>query len=163
MTTLLTLTQVRDRFPTAAERDALVEYAATVRDRQAAAADLEAIGDAAVEDCMQKMMQLYPSVPRYHTAGFEKGYRDNRILLTYAGRSMLLNDQQLLDDQVLVWVRTLFKSFNFTPKFLRDNFTLLREAVRRRAKPRTYALAEPFLTHIADFLSDIPEPAKPEV
>jgi hypothetical protein len=163
MTTLLSLTAVRDRYPTAAERDALTEYAAGIRDRQAAVADLEAIAEAAVADCMERMKQLYPGIPRYHAAGFEKGYRDNRILLTYAGRCMVLNDQQLLDDQVLVWVRTLFKSFNFTPKFLRDNFTLLRDAVRKRVRPRTYVLAEPFLTHIIEFLSDIPEPARPEV
>lgn len=163
MTTLLTLTAIRDRFPTPAERDALTEYAAGIRDRQAAVADLEAVADAAVDDCMGRMKQLYPNVPRYHAAGFEKGYRDNRILVTYAGRCMVLNDRQLLDDQVLTWCRTLYKSFNFTPKFIRDNFTVLRDAVRKRAKPRTYALCEPFLTHITDYLSDIPEPSRPEV
>ena len=49
-----------------------------------------------------------------------------------------MDDRKWLDDQVLTWVRTIFKSLNFTPKFLRDSYTLLREAVRAKTKPRTY-------------------------
>jgi hypothetical protein len=163
MMTLTNLDVLRDRFPTGAERDYLLGYAGTIRDRQVALQEIEKIGDAVVEDCMAKMKQVYPNIPRYHANGFDRGYRDNRILLTYAAKTMYLDDMKLLDDQVLTWVRTLFKSFNFTPKFMRDNFTLIRESVRRRAKPRTFALMEPVLNHIIDYMSDIPEPVKPEV
>ena len=86
-----------------------------------------------------------------------------QLLLQYMGKSMLLDDQKLMDDQVLTWVRTIFKSLNFTPKFLRDSYTILRETVRSKAKPRTYALMEPLLTHTIQYLSDIPEPVWPEV
>lgn len=163
MLTITNLAALRDRFPTGAERDRLTEYAASVRDRQAAMAEVEAIGDAVVEDCMARMKQLYPNVPRFHVNGFDRGYRDNRTLLTYMAKAMYFDDRQLLDDQVLTWVRTLFKSFNFTPKFMRDNFGLIRDSVRRRAKPRTFGLMEPYLTHTLEYLSDIPEPARPEV
>ena len=50
-----------------------------------------------------------------------------------------------------------------SPKFLRDSYTLLRESVRIATKPRTYALMEPLLTHTIHYLSDIPEPVRPEV
>jgi hypothetical protein len=163
MLAITTLDVLRDRFPTPGERDRLTEYAASIRDRQAAMAEIESLGDAVVEDCMAKMKGMYPNIPRYHASGFERGYRDNRILLTYMAKAMYFDDVKLLDDQVLTWVRTLFKSFNFTPKFMRDNFTLLREAVRRKAKPRTFALMEPYLTHTLEYLSDIPEPVRPEV
>jgi hypothetical protein len=163
MTSLLTLTHLRDRPPTAAERDALIQYAGSARDRQTAVEEVESAGDAIVDDVMARMKQAYPNIPRYHVSGFEKGYRDNRILLTYLGKCMYLNDEALLDEQVLVWVRTLFKSFNFTPKFLRHNFTLLREATRRNVTPRTFLLLEPFLDHTIAFMSDIPEPTRAEV
>jgi hypothetical protein len=163
MLSVIRLDAFRDRFPTPAERDRLTAYAEGVSTRVMAAREMEQIKDACVEECMAQMRRMYPNVPRYHASGFEKGTRDNTLLLEYATKCMVLDDPKLLDEQVLTWVRTLFKSFNFTPKFMRDNFTLLREAVRHRAKPRTFALMEPFLTHTIDYLSDIPEPVRPEV
>ncbi len=152
MIAVTTLDVLCDRFP-----------AATTRDRQAAINEIESPGDGIVEDCMARMKPLYPNIPRFHVSGFDRGYRDNRLLLTYMAKAMYFDDLKLLDDQGLTWVRTLFKSFNFTPKFMRDNFTLLREAVRRRTKPRTFALLEPLLTHTLEYLSDIPEPVCPEL
>ncbi len=163
MLSVIRLDSFRDRYPTASERDRLTSYAETVGVRALAAREMEQIKHECVEECMSQMRRMYPNIPRYHASGFEKGTRDNTLLLEYAAKCMLLDDPKLLDDQVLTWVRTLFKSFNFTPKFLRDNFTLLREAVRNRAKPRTFALMEPLLTHTIDYLSDVPEPVRPEV
>lgn len=163
MLSVLRMDLFRDRFPTAAERDRLTAYAESVAARALAAQEMEQIKGEVVEACMARMRQMYPNIPRFHASGFEKGTRDNTLLLEYMTKCMLLDDAKLLDEQVLTWVRTLFKSFNFTPKFMRDNFTLLREAVRARAKPRTFTLMEPLLNHTIDYLSDIPEPVRPEV
>jgi hypothetical protein len=163
MITVTRLDALRDRFPNSAERDRLAAYSESVGERLFALQDMDQIAAECVEACMAQMRRLYPNVPRYHPSGFEKGTRDNRLLLEYMTKCMLLDDVKLLDEQVLTWVRTLFRSFNFTPKFMRDNFTLLREAVRARAKPRTFVLMEPFLTHTIEYLSDIPEPVRPEV
>jgi hypothetical protein len=161
--TITRLEPLRDRFPTPAERDHLVGYGESIGARLFAAQDMSEIGPQCVEDCMIQMRRMYPNIPRFHASGFDKGTRDNRLLVEYMIKCMLLDDIKLLDEQVLTWVRTLFKSFNFTPKFMRDNFTLLREAVRTRAKPRTFSLMEPFLNHTIEYLSDIPEPVRPEV
>jgi hypothetical protein len=161
--TVTRLDPLRDRFPTPAERDHLTAYAESIGGRLFALQDMTQITAGCVEGCMTQMRQMYPNIPRYHASGFEKGTRDNTLLLEYMTKCMLLDDIKLLDEQVLTWVRTLFKSFNFTPKFMRDNFTLLREAVRARAKPRTFTLMEPFLNHTIEYLSDIPEPVRPEV
>jgi Phycobilisome protein len=163
MLTSTTLDVFRDRFPTAPERDYLLGYAGSIRDRQTALQEIEQLGEAIIEDCMSKMKIAYPNIPRFHPNGFDRGYRDNRILLTYAAKCMYFDDMKLLNDQVLTWVRTLFKSFNFTPKFMRDNFLQIRESVRKRTKPRTFALMEPYLNHMMDYMSDIPEPVRPEV
>jgi Phycobilisome protein len=163
MMTVTRLDALRDRFPTPAERDHLTAYGESIGGRLFALQDMEQIHELCVQDCMGQMRRMYPNIPRFHPSGFEKGTRDNQTLLVYMTKCMLLDDLKLLDEQVLTWVRTLFKSFNFTPKFMRDNFTLLREAVRARAKPRTFALMEPYLTHTIEYLSDIPEPVRPEV
>jgi Phycobilisome protein len=163
MITVARLDALRDRYPTPAERDHLAAYAESVGGRLFALQEMNQIAAECVEGCMAQMRRMYPNIPRFHASGFEKGSRDNLLLLEYMTKCMLLDDIKLLDEQVLTWVRTLFKSFNFTPKFMRDNFTLLREAVRARAKPRTFALMEPYLTHTIDYLSDIPEPVRPEV
>ncbi len=163
MLTVRTMNALRDRFPTGEERDRLAEYAGSVRARLAALQELEQVERQVVEATLDALRKLYPNFTRYHPVGWEKGYRDLQILLTYIGRSMFLNDRQLLDDQVLTWCRTIFKSLNFTPKFLRDSYTLLRENVRQRVKPRSYTLLEPYLDHTIEYLSDIPEPIRPEV
>ncbi|MCU0704211.1 MAG: hypothetical protein MUF18_09580 [Fimbriiglobus sp.] len=163
MLSVIRLDAFRDRFPAPAERDRLATYAEGIGPRVLAAQEMEQIKAECVEECMTQIRRLYPNIPRFHASGFEKGTRDNTLLLEYMTKCMLLDDVKLLDEQVLTWVRTLFKSFNFTPKFMRDNFTLLREAVRQRAKPRTYTLMEPYLNHTIEYLSDIPEPVRPEV
>lgn len=163
MLTIATLNTLPGRYPTPDERDRLCEYAAGVRGRLAALQEMEKIEREVIEAALDKIKVHYPNFLRYHAVGWEKGYRDMQLLLQYMAKAMYLDDRRLLDDQVLTWVRTIFKSLNFTPKFLRDSYTLLREAVRAKAKPRTYALMEPYLTHTINYLSDIPEPVRPEV
>ncbi len=163
MLTIASLNTLGKRYPTGEERDRLVEYAGSVRARLAAVEEMSRLEHEVVEATMARIKELYPTFLRYHAQGWEKGYRDLRILLEFITKSMYLNDQKLLDDQVLTWCRTIFKSLNFTPKFLRDSYTILRETIRAKAKPRTFALMEPLLTHTIQYLSDIPEPVRPEV
>ena len=163
MINILTLNTLRDRYPTADERDRLTAYAAGVRDRLAAVRELESVEHAVIEATLERIRDLYPNFTRYHAVGWEKGYRDMQLMLQFMAKAMLVDDVRLLNDQVLTWVRTIFKSLNFTPKFLRDSYTLLRESVRVATRPRTFALMEPLLTHTIHYLSDIPEPVRPEV
>ena len=163
MLTVMTLNTLRDRYPTGDERDRLTNYATGVRGRLSAVQELESVERAVIEVTLERIKELYPNFTRYHAVGWEKGYRDMQLLLQYIAKAMLVDDVRLLDDQVLTWVRTIFKSLNFTPKFLRDSYTLLRDSVKVAVKPRTFALLEPYLTHTIHYLSDIPEPVRPEV
>ena len=163
MLTVMTLNTLRDRYPTSEERDRLTNYATGVRGRLSAVQELESVERVVIEVTLERIKELYPNFTRYHAVGWEKGYRDMQLLLQYIAKAMLVDDVRLLDDQVLTWVRTIFKSLNFTPRFLRDSYTLLRESVKVAVKPRTYALLEPYLTHTIHYLSDIPEPVRPEV
>jgi hypothetical protein len=163
MLTITNINALRDRYPTAEERDRLTEYASSVRARLSALQEMEKIEHDVIEATLNRIKQLYPNFLRYHAVGWDKGYRDMQLLIQYMSKSMYLDDAHYYDHQVLTWVRTIFKSLNFTPKFLRDSYTILRENVRSRAKPRTYALMEPYLTHTIEYLADIPEPVRPEV
>ena len=163
MLTVMTLNTLRDRYPSADERDRLTAYAGGVRGRLAAVQELTALEHVVIEVTLERIKELYPNFTRYHAVGWEKGYRDLQLLLQYIAKAMLVDDVRLLNDQVLTWVRTIFKSLNFTPKFLRDSYTLLRDSVKVAVKPRSYALLEPYLTHTIHYLSDIPEPVRPEV
>ena len=163
MLTVRTLGTLRDRLPTPAERDRLAGYAATARHRLAALREVEGAERPIIEATLDALKLLYPNFARYHAAGWDKGYRDVQLLLAFMARSMMLDDPRLYEDQVLTWCRTIFKSLNFTPKFLRDSYTLLRDEVRRRVTPRAFTFLEPYLDHTIVYLSDIPEPARPEV
>lgn len=163
MITITNLNMLRDRYPTGEERDRLTDYAGSVRARLTAVQELEKVERDVIELTITRIKQLYPNFTRYHSVGWEKGYRDMQLLLQYMAKAMYLDDMKYYDDVVLTWVRTIFKSLNFTPKFLRDSYTILKDNVRARVKPRTYLLMEPYLTHTIEYLSDIPEPVRPEV
>ncbi|HMO36997.1 MAG TPA: hypothetical protein PKA06_13230, partial [Gemmatales bacterium] len=66
-------------------------------------------------------------------------------------------------NHMLIWARTIFRSLNFTPKFILDACNFMREGVKKFTSPATYQLMDPVITHVTNFLSDIPEPAVPEV
>jgi len=163
MLTITTLNTLRDRYPTGDERDRMTEYATSVRARLAAVQELEKVERDVIELTLNRIKQLYPNFLRYHAVGWDKGFRDMQLLLQYMAKAMYLDDPKYYDDVVLTWVRAIFKSFNFTPKFLRDSYTVLKDNVRAKVKPRTYLLLEPYLTHTVEYLSDIPEPVRPEV
>ena len=98
MTTVMTLNALRDRYPTADERDRLSEYAAGVRGRLAAVQELEAVEREVIEATLDRIRELYPNFTRYHAVGWEKGYRDLQLLLQYMAKAMLIDDVRLLDD-----------------------------------------------------------------
>ena len=94
MMTVLTLNTLRDRYPTAEERDRLTAYAAGVRDRLAAVRELESVEREVIEVTIDRIRDLYPNFTRYHAVGWEKGYRDMQLMLQFIAKATLVDDQR---------------------------------------------------------------------
>ncbi len=161
--TLTSLTILDDRYPNDIERETLIHYARSMSARKAALLEIQKVDHEIAVYAIDILLKQYPRFSRYHPLSREKGIRDMHLIIGAAGKTMFLNDIEWLNNHMLIWVRTIFRSINMTPKFLLDGFNHMRDGVKRYTSPQTFALMEPVIAHVTAFLSDIPEPAVPEV
>ena len=161
--TLTSLTTLDDRYPNDIERETLIRYARTMHARQTALLEIQKVDHQVAVYTIDTVFKQYPRFVRYHAMAREKGIRDMHLIVGAAGKTMFLNDIDWLNNHMLIWVRTIFRSINFTPKFILDACNHMRDGVKKYTSPQTFALMEPVIAHVTAFLSDIPEPAIPEV
>lgn len=162
-TSILGLIFVEDRYPNENEREQLIAFATSINARKTALLEIQKIEHQVALYCVETTHRTYPRFVQYHKLGKEKGIRDMQLLLGAAAKAMFLNDLDYLNNQVLIWIRTLFRALNFTPKFMLDTCNNLRDGVKKYGSQQTFQLMETSLSHMTSFLSDIPEPAVSEV
>src|SRR5258707_13628103 len=122
------LHDVNGRYPSADERSAWLAYAASVPIRFETAAAVEQAEDSAIRHVIEEMKNRYPNFAKYHDQGWARCFRDLQLVVRQDVQSMLLDDIRSLDDRILFWLRTIFASYNLTPGFCHDAFSLLHEA-----------------------------------
>jgi hypothetical protein len=151
------------RYLNAEEQTVILEYAASLQARFRTAAAVEAKEQAAVKYCIDEMRKRYPNFDKFHEQAWGKAFRDVQLTVRYCVQAMLLDDVGVLDDKLLVWLKTILASFNFTPQFNRDTYMLLKDGFRRLLPPEDFRMMEPYLNRNIETLSDFPEPAVPAV
>lgn len=137
----------------------ILDYTTTLPLRFKVAGEVEQHEAAAVRYCIDEMRKRYPNMERYHLRGWERAYRDVQLVVRYNAQAMILDDAQVLEDKLLLWLRTMLSGVDLTPKFIRDTYDLLTEGFRRVLSAEAFEMLEPFLLHTRDVLSDVPEPA----
>jgi hypothetical protein len=157
------LTAAGGRHLTPDERRELLDYAESVPRRVEAAEAVEEAEEAVVAGAVEELQRRYPNFERYHEQAWEKIGRDLALAARYAVQATLADDAELLDEQVLLWLRTVLAALNLTPGFVRDAFTLLRDGFRAALPADAFDLLEPALDRTVEVTSDFPEPAMPAV
>lgn len=165
MNTLLTeiVNASESRYMSREEQGRLMAYAETLPQRFRASAAVEQAEDEIVSTVIEKLKQAYPNFGKHHDQAWEKGTRDLQLVLRHVTQAMVLDDVQSLNERLLYWFRTILMGVNITPQFIRDSFTMLREACRDRVAAEDFALLDPALLNTIEVLSDIPEPYTPAV
>lgn len=147
------------RYYTPEERHRILSEAEALPHRLAAAENLERIEEAALRAVIEEMQGRYPNFARYHDQAWARQFRDMQLVLRAAASAMILDDPAEMDDRLLFWLRTMFAANNYTPDFVRDCFSRLRDVVRERLESASADRLTPYLDRAVRVLSDFPEPA----
>lgn len=81
-------------------------------DRAAAAKEIMTAELAVVTNTVKQVFFLYP-YPKYHELAKDKAIRDVSYVSAYATHSMLTDDPEWFRDKLLIWLKTILKSFNY--------------------------------------------------
>ncbi|QDV04613.1 Phycobilisome protein [Planctomycetes bacterium Poly30] len=152
-----------NRYLTTEECRSISSYAASIPSRLAIASEVEKVETAAVRDFMDRVQKKYPRVDKFHEQAREKGERDGALTVRVITQSMVLNDMSYLDERLLFWFRTIQSSFGFTPTFIRDSYTFLKQSFLERLSMDAAKALTPYFDRVIEVLSDFPEPATPRV
>src|SRR5262245_13691658 len=165
MTTRLSklATAADGRYFTAEERRQVQDYADSLKRRFEAAEAVEQKEETVLRSVVEEMQKKYPNFATYHDQGWARQFRDLQLVLRAVVQAMILDDVAQLDVRILFWMRTMFAANNYTPAFVRDCFTRLRDRLAEQAGGDPFDLLKSGLDRSVEVLSDFPEPATPAV
>jgi hypothetical protein len=157
------IVQMDERYPSAQERQELLNYLSTARKRRNAVEEIRKVSGFVADDVVKGMRQLYPDLEKYKKFAFDKIQRDVQLLTHLTAHSMFLGESETIDDQFLIWFYTIFRAAKFTPLFVADALRIWLDGLEKRLSPDAFALYRPFAEHVVDVLTQIPDPAVPMV
>ncbi len=152
-----------DRYLDPTEQSEILGYATSLPSRVDAMRQVERVEAEAIREAVDQIRRRYPRFEMFHERGWEKTIRDSTLILRQIVQSMLVDDSEVGEDKLYVWIRTIFSSFNFTPAIIRETYVLLKESIQTRISREAFTLLEPHFNHAIEIMSDIPEPASPAV
>lgn len=165
MSALLTKLSIETdgRYFTAEERQSVLGLAEALPRRVRAAEQVEQHEESALRSALESVQPNYPNFATYHDQAWARQFRDAQLVLRAAVTAMVLDDPRQLDDRALFWMRSMFAANNYTPRFVRDTFTAVRDRLQEKLGGDEFALLQPFLERAVAVLGDFPEPATPAV
>lgn len=158
-----TLADCDGRYPTPAEEEAVLAWAAGAPKRLQAANLIAQKETEIVREAIAYMKPRYPRFGILHERAYEKGERDLQLCLRYAVQGMVLDDPEMPREKLFVWYGTIIRSLGLTPEFTRESCEAVFEACTRYLPGDVFAVAEPYLRRMVEDVSDFSEPNKPAV
>jgi hypothetical protein len=153
------LTSADGRYFTAEERQNVLALAESLPRRFQIAEQVEQKEESIIREVVGEMQKRYTDFAKYHDQAWARIYRDAQLVLRADVHAMICDDVARLDDRILYWMRTMFAANSFTPNFVRDCFSLLRERAQSQLAGEDFELLKPYLDRNVDVLADFPEPA----
>lgn len=141
----------------------LSRYATSLPARLSAAQEVASLEDQVLKRTVEAAQQKYPNYAKKHEQAWTKGYRDMQLVLRCVVAGMMLDDLDYAAEKVLVWHRSVNASFNMTPGFIRDCYSLLKENLAVTLSPEVYRMLELHLERMIEVSCDFPEPSIPAV
>lgn len=145
------------RYLNADEAAALLAYADSLRERLALA---DAVRDAEAELVREAIGRTRAAHPEFFTRHGdpegERSRRDMALVLRASVTAMICDDAHMQEEQLLLWLRTMFVANHIDPTVMRHAYTALGECVADRLGPEHYRLLAPFLAANVEALGTIP-------
>lgn len=102
-----------------AEINSLIQVAPEEKSGLEAARSLSACGKEVVTEIAQEMTRRY-GLAAYDELATDKTVRDMLYVLAYVQHAALRHDSRWLDDRMLIWLKTILRSFQFPDLHDRD-------------------------------------------
>ncbi len=147
------------RYFNAEERQSVLAYADSLARRFRIADQVEQKEEAIIREVVADLQKRYPEFTKYHDQAWARIYRDSQLVLRADVHAMVCDEVAQLDDRMLYWMRTMFAANSFTPAFIRDWFSSLRDRARGYLAAEDFELLQPYLERNVEILADFPEPA----
>lgn len=158
-----TLAGCTGRYPTAAEEEAVLDWAASAPRRLQAANLIAQKEQQIVREAVDSMQPRYPKFAPQHDRAWDKATRDMGLVLRYAVQAMIVDDSDMANDKLFVWLGTIVRSTGHTPALFRDCYAAVVAGCRKHLPADAFDLAEPYLQRAADDMSAFGEPTKQAV
>jgi hypothetical protein len=141
------------RYLTTEEQDTLLRESRYLEPRITAARDAQAHEADIVKRAVDAVLKRHDFRGRY-THGAEKCYRDVGNVYRWCAFAMLVDDRKMLEDKLLLWMRSVIQSLDFpgANESIRMTYTLLLDESRRALRPASFQLMEPFLRAALEIL-----------
>lgn len=158
-----TLAGCTGRYPTAAEQEAVLDWASSVPRRLQAANLIAQKEQQIVREAVEAMQPRYPKFSPQHDRAWDKATRDMGLVLRYAVQAMIVDDSDMANDKLYIWLGTIVRSTGHTPQLFRDCYAAVIAGCRKHLPEDAYEVAEPYLQRAADDMSAFGEPTKQAV
>ncbi len=138
--------QTDGRYATDAELQFLGSYVASFTVRQSAYQKLQTSERRIVQQVQAKVRQLDPGAFVYDNQDISsKCERDTLFVLRYSTLALLLNDTKLLEEQVLIWLQSIMRTFKDHQRRCDLTYRVMQEVVKQYLNPAEAALFCPIL------------------
>ena len=150
-------------YPSEELRLEALECVSEMTARFEAAKEVEQVEPNVVAATIRKQREKYPTFANHHDMAWEKGVRDLALTLRVNVQAMLLGDIAHQDEKLLSWFRTIIRSFDITPDFIRDTYTWMAEEMQSALTAPAWSFMKPYMEGNITSLANFAEPATPRV
>jgi hypothetical protein len=142
------------RYLTGAEFAALEAEAPYLRLRIRAARAAEQQEVTVLKVTLESIFRRYDFASGRGGFGQEKCYRDVGLVYRHCVFAMLCDDRSMLENKLLIWMRTIVQSLNFPAETesIAATYTLLRKETLKRLSAEDGALLDPMLRACEEIL-----------
>lgn len=140
------------RYFTPDERRILREYAESVPQRLEAAERVEQNEESILAAVIEEIRQRRPEFATHRDQPWARLYRDLQLVLRSSTQALVCDDERLLDERVLYWLRSVAAASDVSPAFLGECYTALRERCRATLPESAFRLLKPLLERAVEVL-----------
>jgi hypothetical protein len=145
--------QTDGRYATDSELEVVKEYLESYSLRLSAYRKLQLAEARIVEQVQARIKRVNPGALAYDDANISQlCERDMLYVLRYSAITLLINDTNLLEERVIIWLQTIMRSFKHHLKRCDVTYRVLQEVVQQHLTPAEAALFCPIIELNRQFL-----------
>lgn len=148
---------INDTYPNPEQRQAILDYSASMPDRLAATSAIHEAEDAVADAALKALRDADPFFDKNHPDAWEDGIDELIMTLRVCVQAMLLDSQDYLEEKGLRLLRGSLKNASARPQVPARAYAAARDALMNRLDPAHGALIAPYLERTLSSLPRAPQ------